>query len=143
MEYKKSSHATYDCRYHLVWITKYRNWCINERMEKRLKVIIQWICNRLYVWILKIWMEEDHIHMYISIPLSKPIPYVVQQIKWWTSKVIRKEFKEHLKEYYWRSNHLWAVWYFIASVWEINWDLISKYVEQQWHEENIWTTVIL
>ena len=112
-------------------------------MEERLKTIISWICKRLYVWIIKIWMEEDHIHMYISIPLSKPIPYVVQQIKWWTSRVIRKEFKEHLKKYYWRTKHLWAVWYFIASVWEINWDIIANYVEQQGHEENIWTTINL
>jgi len=26
-------------------------------------------------------MEDDHVHMYISIPVSKSIPYVVQRLK--------------------------------------------------------------
>jgi putative transposase len=133
--YRKWSHTTYDCRYHLVWITKYRNPCLSERIQNKLKILLKWICKTLFVKIISIWMEEDHVHMYISIPLSKPIPKVVKLLKWSTSKYIRKEFREELKEWYWKPV-LWAEWYFIATVWEINHEIIKNYVDMQWEEEN-------
>jgi len=52
-------------------------------------------------------MEEDHVHMYISIPLNSPIPMVVNKLKGRSSRVIREEFREELKEYYWKDK-LWA-----------------------------------
>ena len=135
MKYRKWSHTTYDCRYHLVWITKYRHACLDAKVQKRLDTILRWICKQMYVQILSIWMEEDHVHMYISIPLSKPIPRVVKLLKWNSSKYIRKEFKEELKEWYWKPV-LWADWYFIATVWEVTHKTIKNYVEQQGEEEN-------
>ena len=88
----------------------------------------------MYVNILKIWMEEDHVHMYISIPVSQYIPYVVKQLKGISAKMIREEFKEELKEYY-RNPVLRAVWYFVCTVWEINDKIIKQYIEEQWKED--------
>ena len=70
-------------------------------------------------------MEEGHIHMYISIPLSKLIPKVVKLLKGWSSRQIRKE----LSEWYWKAV-IWARWYFVVTVWEINHETIKNYVEQ-------------
>jgi len=135
MKYRKWSHTTYDCRYHLVWITKYRHKCLWWAIQKRLETVLRWICKELYVQILSIWMEEDHVHLYVSIPLNSPIPMVVNRLKWRTSKVIREDFKEDLKEYYWKDK-LWATWYFIATVWEINHETIKNYVEHQGEQEH-------
>lgn len=84
--------------------------------------------------VLNIWMEEDHVHLYISIPVSKPIPLMIQKLKWTTSKTIREDFKKDLEKYY-HKNILWARWYFIATVWEISDDIIKNYVDKQWKEE--------
>jgi putative transposase len=139
-KYRKWSHTTYDCRYHLVWITKYRNKCLTEEMQKRLEQILRWVCSEWYVNILSIWMEEDHVHMYISIPLSKPIPKVVQALKWRSSRLLRKEFSLELDKWYWKPV-LWADWYFMATVGEINHETIKKYVDMQWKEEVLWVEV--
>jgi putative transposase len=136
MKYQKSSHATYDLRYHIVWITKYRQPVLNEEIINRLKVIIPITCEKIWVIILKIWFEVDHVHMYIRMQPTKSISSIIWYIKWKSAYIIRKEFLKYLKRYYWWSNHLWAVWYFSATVWEINWEIIAKYVEQQWKEEN-------
>lgn len=41
MKYQKSSHVTYDVRYHLVWITKYRQEVLTEEIQASLdKVLI-------------------------------------------------------------------------------------------------------
>lgn len=136
MKYQKSSHATYDHRYHVVWITKYRKPVLNEEIIERLKVIIPVTCQRIGVIILKMWFEEDHVHMYIRMKPTMAISETVGAIKWKSSYIIKKEFYKYLKKQYWWRVGLWAIWYFSATVWEINWEIIAKYVEQQWKEEN-------
>ncbi|MCP2240333.1 REP element-mobilizing transposase RayT [Thermoanaerobacterium thermosaccharolyticum] len=36
--YRKSSHATYDLKYHIVWITKYRKPVLVGRMAKEQEI---------------------------------------------------------------------------------------------------------
>ena len=130
-KYRKTSHVTYDCRYHLVWITKYRRKVLdNNKMKQRLEEILRKEARDMYVKIIRIGMEKDHVHMYISIPVSQPIPYVVQQFKGVSSNELRKEFKDYLGKFYWQ-NVLWAVGYFVATVGEVSHELIQKYVENQ------------
>jgi len=143
--YKHSSHATYNLTWHCVWITKYRKKVINEKMKNRLETIIRWVCNENYVIILWIWFEEDHVHLLLSFPITTYIPDIFRLLKWRTSKVIREEFKEHLKEYYrsrW-NKHLWAVWYFFCSVWKVNEEIVKKYVENQWEEDCRWEEITI
>ena len=143
MKYRKASHTTFDCRYHIVWVTKFRNDALWDRIQKRLRGILGYECEKMYVNVISMWMEEDHVHMYVSIPVSKPIPYVVQILKWISSKIIREEFSDYLKRWYWDSKSLWARWYFVATVWEITNEIVKNYVENQWKEEVLWIEVEL
>jgi len=143
MKYQKSSHVTYDVRYHLVWITKYRKPVLSLSMQERLWEILAQTCEKIGVVILSLWFEKDHVHMYVRLPITKSITSVVWYIKWKSSYIMRKEFHKELKRAYWWVESLWAVWYFISSVWEINGEIIAKYVEQQWKEENEVTEIEL
>ena len=134
MKYREWSHNKQDCRYHIVWITKYRRKCLSEPIRKRLQGLLEEISKEMYVDVISIGMEEDHVHMYVNIPVSQYIPYVVKKRKWISSKEIRKEFKEELKEYFWNPV-LWAVGYFICTVWEITSEHVKKYVEEQWRKD--------
>jgi len=142
--YKHSSHATYNLTWHCVWITKYRRKVINEAMKKRLETLIMWICKEQYITVISLGFEEDHVHCLLLMPITSYIPDVFRYLKWRTSKVIKEEFKEHLKKYYrWRrSNHLWAVWYFFCSVWKVDEEIVKKYVENQWREDCRWEEVV-
>lgn len=103
-------------------------------LDKRLREL----CEKMYVNVISIWMEEDHVHMYISIPVSKWIPYVVQRLKWITSKEMMKKHKKYLKSWYWTEDvTLRARWYFICTVGEITSEVVKNYVESQWREENL------
>jgi len=138
MTYRKASHAVYDCRYHIVWITKYRRKCLIEPIQESLHKIIEWVCKELYITPIAIGMEEDHVHVYLSIPPVHPIPYVLQLLKWRSSHAIfrQEKFKAHLKKFYWwETKSLWAVGYFCATVWVVDEKIIQAYVEQQWKED--------
>lgn len=135
MLYRKWSHTTYDARRHLVWITKYRRKVLDENVVRILKGILEEVCEEKHVKILKMGFEEDHVHMYIAVPLAQNIPNLVQGLKWRSSRILRQEFKEYLSKYY-RKPVLWARWYFICTVWEVNHEIIKKYVEEQWELES-------
>ncbi len=133
-KYRKASHVTYDCRYHIVWITKYRRKILSEEIQKRLNILLHGIAKELYINIISVGIEEDHVHIYCSIPQSQHLPYVLQMFKGRTSKIIREEFSFYLKQFYWKP-FLWAVGYFIATVGEITHDTIKRYVENQGKQE--------
>ena len=106
-------------------------------MKKRLEIIIRWVCKEKYVIVLWLGFEEDHVHCLLSFPIKVDITNIMRSIKWRSSSVIRKEFREHLMKYYSRrwDKGLWAVWYFFCSVWRVNEDIVKKYVENQWKKE--------
>ncbi len=89
-------------------------------------------------------MEDDHVHMYISIPVSKWIPYVVKRLQGVSSRLIMKEYRTYLKKRYWSDEAtLRARWYFICTVGEITSEVVKKYVEEQGKEEVLWEEVEL
>ncbi len=131
-KYRKASHITYDCRYHIVWITKFRRNIFedNKKLTGRTKQIVTKISKELYLRVMEVNIEKDHVHMYVSIPIAQPIPYVMQRIKGGSSREIRLEFKEYLSKFYWK-NVLWARGYFIATVGEITDEAIRRYIQKQ------------
>ena len=138
MKYRKSSHATFDCRYHLVWITKWRNEAIGGKFKENLEKRLRELCAKMYVNVLNIGMEDDHVHMYISIPPAKSVSYIVNRLKGVTSKEMMEKHKEYLKKWYWaEESTLWARGYFVATVGEMTAEVVRDYVASQWSEKEI------
>ena len=52
--YRKSSHCTYDIKYHVVWITKYRKAVITGKIAERTRELIRGVCKNNEVEILAI-----------------------------------------------------------------------------------------
>lgn len=46
--YRKSSHSTYDLKYHIVWITKYRKKVLAGEVGVKLRELIREICKGKY-----------------------------------------------------------------------------------------------
>ena len=131
IEYKKNRHSIYRLQYHLVVVTKYRHKVINKEINQRLKEIAynifekSWNCE-----IIEIESETDYLHIvfeaYPQIQLSK----LVNNFKTVSSRLIRKEFKEHVGKYYWKP-FFWSPSYCLLSVGEATIDIIKKYIENQ------------
>lgn len=47
--YRKSAHCTYNIKYHLVWITKYRKPVITGQIAVRTRELIRMICQSIDV----------------------------------------------------------------------------------------------
>ena len=58
--YRKSAHCTYDIKYHLVWITKYRKPVITGQITLRTRELIRIVCQSNEVEILAGHVGSDH-----------------------------------------------------------------------------------
>ena len=68
MSYRKTSHAVYDLKYHLVWITKYRKPVLRGGIATRLRELVRQTCATLDVYILSGHVALDHVHLLVSVP---------------------------------------------------------------------------
>ena len=127
--YRKSSHTVYDLKYHLVWITKYRKKVLKGAVGERLRELVREICKSNDVEIIKGYVSQDHIHLFVSVPPHMSVSKLVQLIKGKTSIKIQQEFKVIQKEFWGR--HLWARGYFAASSGNVTDEIIMQYIENQ------------
>ena len=92
--YRKSAHSTYDIKYHIVWITKYRKPAITGKIAERTRELIRMVCKVNEVEILSGHVGKDHIHLLLSVPPHLSVSKIVQYIKGGTSRKLQMEYKE-------------------------------------------------
>ena len=131
-KYRRQSHATYDCRYHLVWVTKYRFRVIDKEVEIALKWAIKDICDWKDIEILEGAVKAEHIHLYLQIPPKYSISDTMKWLKGKSSERLLQKFPALEKQYWGR--HLWARGYFVSTV-GITDEIIRQYIQKQRDEE--------
>ena len=127
--YRKSSHCTYDIKYHLVWITKYRKPVITGQIAVRTRELVRMICHSNEVEILAGHVGSDHIHLLVSVPPHLSASKLVQYIKGNTSRKLQMEYKELNKQFL--GQHLWTRGYFVASSGNVTDEIIKAYIQNQ------------
>lgn len=127
--YRKSAHATYDIKYHIVWITKYRKVALTGKIAKRARELIRMVCKNNEVEILAGHISKDHVHLLVSAPPHLSASKLVQYIKGYTSRKLQMEYKEVNKQFW--GQHLWARGYFVASSGNVTDEVIIEYIKNQ------------
>ena len=127
--YRESSHCTYDIKYHLVWITKYRKPAITGKIAERTRELIRMNCKQNEVEILAGHVSKDHIHLLVSVPPHLSASKLVQYLKGSSSRKLQMEYKEINKQFW--GQHLWARGYFVASSGNVTDEVIAEYIRTQ------------
>jgi len=131
MQYNKNRHSVYKLQYHLVVVTKYRHKVINKEINTRLKEIAHnifehsWKCT-----IIAIEGEKDHLHIAFEATPQTQLSKLVNNFKTVSSRYIQKEFKEHLKPFYWKP-YFWSPSYCILTFGGATIDIIKTYIANQ------------
>jgi len=125
--WKTSRHSVYNISYHLIWCPKYRRKVLVEEVDKRLKELLKNKAEELGRAIEKMEVMPDHVRLFIkSSPVYAP-HYIVQQLKGYTSRLLRQEFPG-LKS---RLPTLWTRSYYAESIGHISEETIKRYIEDQ------------
>jgi putative transposase len=127
--YRKTTHTTYDCKYHIVWITKYRKKVLSGLVGIRVRELVREICKTNDVEIFKGHVSEDHVHLFVSVPPHLSISKLVQYLKGKSSYKLMQENKQ-LSKHFW-GRHLWARGYFVATSGNITDEIIMEYIKNQ------------
>ncbi|MBL0026821.1 MAG: IS200/IS605 family transposase [Saprospiraceae bacterium] len=127
--YRKTSHTTYDCKYHIVWITKYRKKVMSGVIAERIRELLRQICKEKDVEIIKGHVSKDHIHLFVSVPPHLAVSKSVQSLKGKSSYKLLGENKELSKQFWGR--HLWARGYFVATSGNVTDEVIMEYIKNQ------------
>ncbi len=117
-------------KYHLVLVTKYRNKCFTTEILDALKEICETQCNRWEVELLEFGGEADHVHLLLGLnPTIEPAKFI-NSLKTVTSRLIRKQFSEHLGRFYWKPV-LWSRAYCLLTAGGAPIEVLREYIENQ------------
>ena len=131
-DFKRLAHAVWQCKYHVVWCPKYRFRILEGAIGKSLRDIIRQLCEWKKIEILEGNIQNDHIHLVISVPPKHSISEAIGFLK---GKSAIKIFDIHheLKKRYW-GRHFWAKGYCVSTI-GLDEEQIRNYVRWQLHKD--------
>lgn len=127
MALKRTSHAIYDTKYHLVWAPKFRMWILRGDIQKRVRELFIEIASNYNIEIDTMEVAENHVHLFVSFPPRYSIAKVVGLFKSISASVIFQEFSEVERQLW--GGQFWEDGYFVRTVGDVvTAETIRKYI---------------
>ncbi len=131
-DFETLCHTTWDCKYHVVFIPKYRKKALFEGLRKELGPLFRTLAEQRESKILEGHICPDHVHMLISIPPKYQVCQVVGYIKGKSAIHIARTFMGRMRNFVGQS--FWARGYFVSTVGRDEL-LIRTYIQNQEKED--------
>lgn len=134
MSLKRTSHAVYDTKYHLVWAPKYRKGILREGVRELVEKMFREILARRDCEVEEMEIAEDHVHVLTSVPPKYSIGEIVRALKSISAKEIFLGYPKVKRELW--GGEFWEDGYFVRTVGDkITADVIKTYVRYHRHQE--------
>ena len=122
------AHSKWNCKYHIVFIPKYRRKEIYGKLRADIRDIIKELCRYKGVTILEGHMMMDHVNLLVMIP---PKISVSQFMGFLKGKSSLRIFEKHANlRYKYGNRHFWAEGYYVSTV-GLNEATVKKYIQDQ------------
>lgn len=126
--YKVLSHTKWDCKYHVVFIPKWRKKVMYGKIRGHLGEILREMAERKESKVEEGHLMPDHVHMLLSIPPKFSISQVIGFIKGKSTIQIAQRFEGLRRNF--SGHHFWARGYFVSTVGH-NEELVRQYIRNQ------------
>ena len=126
MEYQHSANQEYLINYHIIFCPKRRREVLVDKIEDRLRDILQEVAQEKRVNILALEIQPDHLHLFVSCYPQMTVHKLVRAFKRRSSYYLRREFPQLLK-----LPSLWTNSYFVSTAGNVSNETIRKYIEAQ------------
>ena len=122
------SHTIWNCKYHIVFIPKYRRKEIYGKLKSDIGKILRTLCEYKEVEIIEAHAMKDHIHMLLSIPPKFAVSSFMGYLKGKSSLMI---FERHANlKYKYGNRNFWAKGYFVSTV-GLKDEVVREYIRNQ------------
>ncbi|PCJ21439.1 MAG: IS200/IS605 family transposase [Candidatus Cloacimonadota bacterium] len=133
--FHRLSHTVWHCKYHLIWVPKYRYRFLTGKVALEVEDCIRSYCNQYKCDIIEINVQDDHdhVHLLVMIPPKLSVSKLMGIIKGKSAIRVFKRFSKLKVKLYW-GNHFWARGYCVDTV-GLDEEMIRKYVKFQEKKE--------
>jgi len=108
------SHTRWECKYHIIFIPKYRRKSIYEGLRPHLGEVLRKLAEQKESRILEGHLLADHVHILISIPPKYSVSQVVGFIKGKSAIHLARVYGERKRNF--TGQHFWARGYYVSTV---------------------------
>ncbi len=127
-DYQSLAHTKWDCKYHVVFIPKYRKQVIYGDLRQHLGEIFHELAGYKECRIEEGHLMGDHVHMCISIPPKYAVSNAVGFIKGKSAIAIARTFGERVRNF--RGENFWARGFFVSTV-GLDEAVVREYIRTQ------------
>ncbi len=129
---KSLAHTKYMCKYHIIFIPKFRRKVIYNKLRKDIQKYIKDLCKWKGVEIIEGHMMPDHVHLLVEIPPRISVSSFMGYLKGKSSLML---FEKHTNlKYKFGNRNFWATGYYVSTV-GMNEATIRKYIQEQENED--------
>jgi len=126
------NHSRWECKYHVVFIPKYRKKSIFGRIRSELGEIFRWLAEQKESRLEEGHLMLDHVHMMISIPPKYAVFQVIGCMKGKSAIQIARRYSERKRNFV--GQKFWARGYFVSTVGRDE-EVIRAYIRHQEAED--------
>ncbi|MDX9763105.1 MAG: IS200/IS605 family transposase [Desulfomonilia bacterium] len=126
------SHTRWECKYHIVWIPKYRKKTMYGQLRKHLGEVIRKLARQKESNVIEGHLMPDHIHMLISIPPKYSVSQVIGYMKGKSAIHIARSYFGKRKNF--TGQHFWARGYYVSTV-GLDEEMVRSYIKKQEQED--------
>ena len=108
------NHSRWECKYHVVWIPKYRRKTLYGQLRKYLGQVFMDLARARECEVLEGHMMADHVHMLISIPPKYSVSQVIGFIKGKSAIHVARNYLGRRRNF--TGQQFWARGYHVSTV---------------------------
>ena len=129
---KSLSHTVWDCKYHIVWIPKYRKKSLYRDLRQHIGPVFKELASQRECKIEEGHLMSDHVHVLISILPEYSVAQVVGFIKGKSAISIARTYMGRKRNFV--GQHFWARGYHVSTVGRDE-HVIREYIKNQEEED--------
>jgi REP-associated tyrosine transposase len=126
------SHTKWECKYHIVYIPKYRKKALYGALRQQLGEVLKQLAMQRGSRIEEGHLRRDHVHMLVSIPPKYSVSQVVGYMKGKSAIHIARTFMGKPRNF--TGESFWARGYFVSTVGRDEKE-IREYLQKQEQED--------
>ena len=126
-DWQSLSHVRWDCKYHVVFIPKYRRKVLYGKVRRQIGMMFRELCRQKGIDLLEGHLMPDHVHMVLRIPPKYSVSHTIGFLKGKSAVRIHREL---LRERRMTGLSFWAKGYSVSTV-GLDEQQIRQYVQDQ------------
>ena len=130
--YETLKHTAWDCKYHVVFITKCRKKTLYGQIRRELGPVFRELAGQKECAIIEGHLMPDHVHMLVAIPPKYSVAQVVGFLKGKTAIHIARVYGGRRRSFV--GQQFWARGYWVATVGRDE-GAVRRYIQEQEKED--------